>query len=188
MTVEYVLEAAARILAEEGLAGFNTNAVARRAGVSVGSLYQYFPGKDAITAALILRSHEAIVAGLRRLVARSDGLSAREAIAAMVDMVIAAAPASPRLHRILEAEEDRLEKSDATLAAERDIDILNRQFFARYVDPTRCDPDQLAVAVSDIVAVVRALLDGPNDEKATLADRIGRTVEGYLAPLLLEAA
>ena len=53
-TVAAILEAAARILETDGLAGYSTNAIARRAGVSVGSLYQYFPGKDAITRALIL--------------------------------------------------------------------------------------------------------------------------------------
>ena len=42
-TVTVILEASARILEADGLRGFNTNAIAERAGVSVGSLYQYFP-------------------------------------------------------------------------------------------------------------------------------------------------
>lgn len=54
-TVAVIIEAAAQVLEADGLDGFNTNAVARRAGVSIGSLYQYFPGKDALTAALIRR-------------------------------------------------------------------------------------------------------------------------------------
>ena len=52
-TVNVILEASARILESEGLRGFNTNSVAVKAGVSVGSLYQYFPNKDAILLALI---------------------------------------------------------------------------------------------------------------------------------------
>ncbi len=56
-TVAAILEAAAQLVAQRGLAAFNTNAVAERAGVSIGSLYQYFPGKDAIMAALIARQH-----------------------------------------------------------------------------------------------------------------------------------
>lgn len=43
-----LLEAAAQVLEAKGLEGFNTNAVAERAGVSIGSLYQYFPSKDAL--------------------------------------------------------------------------------------------------------------------------------------------
>jgi AcrR family transcriptional regulator len=52
-TVTVILEASARILESDGLRGFNTNAIAERAGVSIGSLYQYFPNKDAIVLALI---------------------------------------------------------------------------------------------------------------------------------------
>ena len=52
-TVSVILEASARILESDGLRGFNTNAIAAKAGVSVGSLYQYFPNKDAIVLALI---------------------------------------------------------------------------------------------------------------------------------------
>lgn len=54
-TVEVILDGAARILEREGLERFNTNVVAAVAGVSVGSLYQYFPGKDALMAALVRR-------------------------------------------------------------------------------------------------------------------------------------
>jgi AcrR family transcriptional regulator len=57
-TVDALLEAAAQVLESEGLAGFNTNAVARRAGASIGSLYQYFPSKDALTLALLLDQQE----------------------------------------------------------------------------------------------------------------------------------
>jgi AcrR family transcriptional regulator len=54
-TVASILEAAAQVLEAAGFEGFNTNAVARRAGVSIGSLYQYFPNKKALTIALIRR-------------------------------------------------------------------------------------------------------------------------------------
>ena len=46
--VELMLEAAIRILEKEGLEGLTTNAIAARAGVSIGTLYQYFPNKEAI--------------------------------------------------------------------------------------------------------------------------------------------
>lgn len=47
-TVETILQATARVLATHGYAGTNTNLIAETAGVSVGSLYQYFPNKAAI--------------------------------------------------------------------------------------------------------------------------------------------
>ncbi|MFI4965888.1 MAG: TetR/AcrR family transcriptional regulator [Caulobacterales bacterium] len=67
-SLEAILEAAAQLLEARGEAGFNTNAVAERAGVSIGTLYRYFPDKRAILAALAARemraANEAIAAAL----------------------------------------------------------------------------------------------------------------------------
>jgi AcrR family transcriptional regulator len=54
-TWEAIVEAAAQILERRGPAGFNTNEVAERAGVSIGTLYQYFADKHAILAAAARR-------------------------------------------------------------------------------------------------------------------------------------
>lgn len=58
-SVDFVLEAAAQVLEATGEAGFNTNAVAARAGVSIGTLYRYFPDKTAILRELAVRESEA---------------------------------------------------------------------------------------------------------------------------------
>src|ERR1700754_4129621 len=50
-----ILEAASQILERRGPSGFNTNDVAERAGVSIGTLYQYFPDKHAILLAVAER-------------------------------------------------------------------------------------------------------------------------------------
>ena len=55
VTVDAILQAATHILDKEGLEKANTNHIAEVAGVSVGSLYQYFPGKDAILSSIIER-------------------------------------------------------------------------------------------------------------------------------------
>src|SRR6185436_592878 len=52
-TVDALLEATARVLGARGFEGATTNEIARVAGVSVGSLYQYFPSKEALVAALL---------------------------------------------------------------------------------------------------------------------------------------
>ncbi|MEO8602135.1 MAG: helix-turn-helix domain-containing protein, partial [bacterium] len=54
-TFAVIVEAAARILVEAGARGMTTNAIAARAGVSIGSLYQYFPNRQAIVRALLER-------------------------------------------------------------------------------------------------------------------------------------
>lgn len=53
--IERILDAAAEVIAEAGVEGASTNAIAARAATSVGSLYQFFPNKDAIVQALAAR-------------------------------------------------------------------------------------------------------------------------------------
>jgi len=55
LTRERILTAAAHVFAEHGYAAGTTNRIAERARISIGSLYQYFPNKDAILAALLIQ-------------------------------------------------------------------------------------------------------------------------------------
>jgi AcrR family transcriptional regulator len=55
LTRERILIAAAHVFAEHGYAAGTTNRIAERAGISIGSLYQYFPNKDAILATLLVQ-------------------------------------------------------------------------------------------------------------------------------------
>lgn len=71
-TVERILDTATRIFHEQGYAGATTNDIADEAGVSVGSLYQYFPNKDALLVALTRRHIESTTAGLVYLLSRMN--------------------------------------------------------------------------------------------------------------------
>ena len=71
-TVDRILDAAARIFHECGYSGATTNAIADEAGVSVGSLYQYFPNKDALLVALTRRHIESTTTELADLLSRSS--------------------------------------------------------------------------------------------------------------------
>jgi AcrR family transcriptional regulator len=55
LTRQRILDAAAHVFAEHGYAAGTTNRIAERARVSIGSLYQYFPNKDAILASLLIK-------------------------------------------------------------------------------------------------------------------------------------
>ncbi len=98
-TVAAILEATARILVDEGFKGLNTNRVAETAGVSIGSLYQYFPNKEALVLALA-ESHLAkqinVLAGLS-LELRELPLS--DAIRRVIKTVIEATMVDAELHR-----------------------------------------------------------------------------------------
>ncbi|GGY19920.1 TetR/AcrR family transcriptional regulator [Streptomyces xanthochromogenes] len=64
LTRERILDAAAHVFAEYGYAAGTTNRIAERARVSIGSLYQYYPNKDAILVELLTRHLDAGMAGM----------------------------------------------------------------------------------------------------------------------------
>jgi len=65
-TIETIFEATAQVMEEDGEPGLTTNKVAKRAGVSIGTLYQYFPTKEAILVALIHRERRRVMDELQR--------------------------------------------------------------------------------------------------------------------------
>lgn len=77
-TFEAILEAAARILESLGFAGFNTNAVAELAGVSIGSLYQYFPSKEALIVELIRRERAKLSNHIVEVIDQNDAADLKE--------------------------------------------------------------------------------------------------------------
>ena len=79
-TTEAILDAAAHILGERGWAGITTNAVAETAGVSIGSLYQYFPNKLALIEAVRRLHFDELLSVLR--VATDNNIPRARSIAA----------------------------------------------------------------------------------------------------------
>lgn len=99
--VELILEAAVQLLDEGDLSGLTTNAVAEKAGVSIGTLYQYFHDKQAILDALAQREVEALA---KRTMASLTGLEPRtsgERIRMLVHAVLAAYGGRARVHQLL---------------------------------------------------------------------------------------
>ena len=89
-TVEALYEASIQVLLELGYRKFTTTRVAKRAGVSVGSLYQYFPNREALMAAVIARHLEAMLAVIERRCREVQGRPLDEMVTGMIDAVIAA--------------------------------------------------------------------------------------------------
>jgi AcrR family transcriptional regulator len=86
--VSAILEGAAQILEAGGLAGFTTNAVAGRAGVSIGTLYQYFSDKDALLRALAERQMKLTIAEVARALRDEGEASIEQRVRAVVRAVI----------------------------------------------------------------------------------------------------
>ena len=102
-TVEAILVAAAQVFRRQGYAGATTDRIAERAGVSVGSLYQYFPNKDAILVALTERHVDAGFALVRELLAEtlSDVPALEPLLRRFVIAMITLHEREPELHRVL---------------------------------------------------------------------------------------
>ncbi|MEH6675761.1 TetR/AcrR family transcriptional regulator [Phenylobacterium sp.] len=80
-TVAVILEATAQLLERDGLEGFTTNAVAERAGVSIGAIYRYFPNKRALMHALAERESALHGEEMQRLLqANGSGLAPDRAL------------------------------------------------------------------------------------------------------------
>jgi AcrR family transcriptional regulator len=180
-TVEAVLTATAEAIAEHGLDAASVNRIAARAGVSVGSLYQYYPSKEALVVALIERH---TVASLARL----DG-----ALASVVDMPLEAAVRtvvaamadvhrSP-LDRALALQLDRLGPLERI---QRDIDEKAGAAVARFLCergmPERAAGLRAYVLVRAVDLVAHALLVDRDDVPFEVAvDELTALVLGYLA-------
>ena len=104
-TVDAILEAAVQVFESHGYAAGTTARIAARAGVSVGTLYQYFPNKDAILAALAERHLDEIAAFSDAALSRLAAGGALPALPALVDGLVdgfvAMHAANPALHRLL---------------------------------------------------------------------------------------
>lgn len=101
-TLKAILEGAAQVLEREGYAGATTDRIAERAGVSVGSVYQYFPNKDAILLALT-QCHvlETWLAVAPQLDALADAPALEPVLRRITRALVVVHAARPGLHRVL---------------------------------------------------------------------------------------
>lgn len=100
---EDLLAGATRVLAEVGAEGFTTNHVAAATGASIGSLYQYYPNKAALLAALHERDATQLWRGLEEIL-QDRTRSPRERLGAVIERVFLAQQEAAELHAALQAE------------------------------------------------------------------------------------
>lgn len=180
-TYAWMLEAAAQILESQGIGAFNTNLVAERAGVSIGSLYQYFPGKDALLVALMRREKARF--GEDAAVAR-DAPGGHAALAHLVAAAVRHQLQRPELARLIDIEEERPEVRREVESAS-DFRALLRATLDRPDLPPPADP---ATATDDLAAIVRLLVDAAGARGESDATRLEHRVLGALLGYLEGAA
>ncbi len=181
-TVEAVLSAAAHILEDRGLKGFNTNAVAVRAGVSIGSLYQYFPSKDAILVALMEQGLAVFSETLAEAIDGAPGDSLGEDLKFMLQMGLVSHLRRPNLVKLLEDEFQRLEGHINKASSHIAVRAAMIRLLGRYGN--RIHIDNIEIAAQDIGAIAKTLMSAAGErgdtDWDTVIDRIVRAMLGYL--------
>ena len=183
-TVDTILAATARVLVKQGFDGLTTNAVAAAAGVSVGSVYQYFPNKEALVAALIERHIEEMTAAIRAEIARVALLPIAQAARAVIELTMRAHAIDPALHQVLTEQVPRIGK----LAKLRELDEISHRVIVGVLEARRAelsirDPELAAfVLVSTIESIVHraALLYPERLQDPRLVDEATLIVTRYL--------
>lgn len=179
--VEVLLEAAARVFVKEGYAKATTNRIAAAAGVSVGSLYQYFPSKDALAVELLRRYRE----GLAQRVASSLAEATRETFAGLVQKLLLdllrGGGLDPTLHRVLIEQvlrtsarremigfEEKLEEVIGEALRVAEVDLPDREIAA-------------FVLVRVVLAVVQGVVvDRPRYKTPEMAAELTRLITRYV--------
>lgn len=184
--VEAIVKATTQVLLKEGYEACTTNRVAEVAGVSIGSVYQYFPNKEALVVAVMERYQEelrdAMVARLAELATADLETAVRGMVAAMLEVP----RLQPRLHRVILEQVPRIGSLkrlhelhgeyaplvEAWLEAHRGELGVTNPSVAAWV---------LIAAVEGVVA--RVMLERPGwIELGILQEQLTRLVLNYLAP------
>lgn len=184
-TVDAVLIAATQVLAEVGCQRANTARIAERAGVSVGSLYQYFPNKEALIAALVERFADDLVERMAQALDRADSLE--QAMRALLEVGVSGHRVNPALHKILSEQAPHVGRIAKAMDTHSRIAGLIANYLSRNADKLASGRDPLVAAtvVETVMAALvhRSIVDGaPELADGALQREALNLVLAYLQP------
>lgn len=187
-TVETLLDATARVLTRHGYDRASTNRIADTAGVSVGSLYQYFPNKEALVAALVARHNRELLELVREAVKKVASLDLATAMRELVRAAVDAHLVDPALHRIFAEQVPRMGQLAKIESLQQEAFLVMRSYLSERRD--EISVSDLDVATKICVTTVEALThefvinkpDAPAGERDRFIDEVTRLLMGYLTP------
>lgn len=152
-TFEAILEAAVRILESLGFAGFNTNAVAERAGVSIGSLYQYFPSKDALIVELIRRERAKLSNHIVEAIQQSDAADLKDKLKLIIQAAVQHQLSRPQLARTLEFASELIGKDIEESELQYELEtIITDLFISSGISHAQ-------IAAQDVIALSKGMIN-----------------------------
>lgn len=189
VTVDALVEATARILVKDGFDKASTNRIAEKAGVSVGSLYQYFPSKEALVTAVIERHSQELMQVVRRALLKAAMLPMEQAVRTLVVAAIDAHRIDPKLHRVLAEQIPRTGRFENAAVLDGETYTLFRAYLEAHSDEFR--PLDMGLAAFVCVTSIEALThtavvhhsESLSDEAFdALVDEATRLIVRYLQP------
>ena len=187
-TIDALVQATARILVREGFDKASTNRIAEVAGVSVGSLYQYFPSKEALVAAVIERHQYEIMQTVRGELAEVLSQPLKQAVHKLVAIAVKAHRVDPQLHRAIAEQIPRVGKLEKLAAFNRENYALFKTYLESHRDEVRVADLDLAsfICVTSIEALTHHAVLHHSEALSgealdALIDEATRLVVGYLA-------
>ncbi|KRA31429.1 TetR family transcriptional regulator [Nocardioides sp. Root614] len=184
--VERIITAGRGVLVKDGYDAFSTNRVATAAGISPGSLYQYFPDKAAVLDVVIDRYWEQVAESVAASLTDRIGSVGVDAVRDTADALVAALEVDPALLRVM-AEELPLARNKArrTVLEKRVSDLASIYFAARPETSRRPSPAITAwvLVISLEALATRWVLDQPSAlGREQLLEEMVALVMGYLQP------
>jgi AcrR family transcriptional regulator len=186
-TVDAIVDATARVLVRDGYDALSTNRVAQEAGVSVGSLYQYFPGKEALVAAVMEQHASRMQENIaERMKSAPPAATAEDVATEMIRAMLVAQQAEPRLHRALVEQVPRIGALRRLHELFSNYELLVEAWLLENADRIEVQDAKMAafVLVAAVEGLVnRATLDRPDlVASGRLEEQILRLVLAYVVP------
>lgn len=181
-TVGAILDAAVAILGSEGYEGLNTNAVARRAGVNIATLYSYFPNKEAILEGLLERYNEQLVGQVQEELTRNP--DKRQRVGTLISAQVEQMLREPWI--------GAFKRALATVPALAGLQARANQHLAatviRKIPPEVAGPQlggpQQQVVMQLLVSVqnhaTQLIASAPADQRAALLQEVTLLINSYL--------
>jgi AcrR family transcriptional regulator len=187
-TVEALLDATARVLTREGYDRASTNRIAATAGVSVGSLYQYFPNKEALVAALVARHNREMLQLVRNALKEVASLDLATAVRELVRASVDAHLVDSALHRVFAEQVPRMGQLTKIEALQQEAFPLVRAYMGeRRNEISVRDLDTATfICVTTVEALTHEFVinkpDALDSDRDRFIDEVTRLVLGYLQP------
>ena len=195
VTVDALVEATARILVRDGFDRASTNRIAEEAGVSIGSLYQYFPGKEALVAVLIERHNLQLMRIVHHAFSHAAAAPLETGIRLLVAAAIDAHRIEPELHCVLAEQTPRSGALANVELFQRSAYGLFRSYLEARRDEVKIEDLDLAtfICVTSIEALTHTAVIHRSDmlsEKRVkdLVEETNRLIVGYLCPAVSSQA